>query len=386
MSHGSEFTNFFVYAKSSEASRLCPSIDRQIAHINALRALDSLSIELPAALQKLALDLIPIAIDAGDLLVQRPDTLLVRKLDVPLYRSYLVPIDVSDAPLPDYATDRVHEAALLALAEAALMNTQWLMVHWVRAFNGFLVVGPENSLRSTRIAEADMRAALERCDAAVGTAHLLGELIRGTVEQPDPTSSSSQLLVLCGAIGNLALSVSRATRAVVVMARVASLVSDEPTRLTAHMDSAEKTLDALYRAAWVLTHVANQPIVLSGIATFDRRIVAWNAEVHDAALLVTFLVTAASAAPEAKLARSRSQATDTRLVRASKELSAAVRAVRGSSLDRNHAMDLELLFMCSAPLALDGPKPNAPDLASFAPHGRHTGDLTALGFQRQRII
>jgi hypothetical protein len=386
MSHGSEFTNFFVYAKSSEASRVCPSIDRQIAHINAMRALDALSIELPVALHKLALDLIPVAIDAGDLLMQRPDTLLVRKLDVPLYRSYLAPIDVSDAPLPDYATDRVHEAALLVLAEAALMNIQWLMVHWVRAFNGFLVVGPENGLRSTRIAEADMRAALERCDAAVGSAHLLGELIRGTVEQPDPTSSGSQLLVLCGAIGHLALSVSRATRAVVVMARTASLVSEGQSRLVAHTDNAGPTLDALYRAAWVLTHVSNQPMVLSGVAAFDRRILAWDVEVHNAAELVAFLVTAASAAPEAKLARLRDKAAAARTVRASKELSAAVRAVRGSGLDRNHAMDLELLFMCSAPIELDGPKPNAPDLKSFAPHGRHTNELTALGFQRQRII
>lgn len=384
MSHGSEFTNFFVYGKSTDASRLCPSIDRQIAHINALRAHDSLSIELPGALHKLALDLIPLAIDAGDLLVQRPDTILVRKLDLPLYRSYLVQIDAGDAPLPDYATDRVHEAALLALAESALMNIQWMMIQWVRALGGFLVVGPAHGLRSACTTDADLRAAHERCDAAVAGAHLLGELIRGTVEQPDPTSHASQLLVLCGAIGNLALSVSRATRAVAAMARRASLAMDG-ARLVAHADGADATLGALYRAAWVLAHVASQPVVLSGVAALDRRILAWNAEVHDAALLVAFLTAAAAATPETKLARLRAKAEGTRVVRASKELCDAVKAVRGSALERTQTLDLDLLFMCGAPSGLDGAKPRTPELSSFAPHGRHTADLTALGLQRQRL-
>lgn len=297
----STFVDRFVVKAGSEAERRIREADRALWEAETLRCVPGRDPDLPAFLLTIVSDhLIPLAIELGDL-GTKGKAVEVRVSRCPLFYSQLVPIDVSDADMPVFSSDRVSDGALILLAESSCMQIQVLMRLWNTLAGRLFVVDPgKGFVVGTVVPGAETISTAARFSRMAEHTRTLANGIMGASFRAQADVARSSLVNTLRALLDLAEGLSVATRDIIAcqtacQMTMAEMNEDKRLQLTSREPAA---LGALMRCASDMGRMHGWPVTLSRQSSIDLRVESWREDLHEVHLIYAFCFYAVAAMPD----------------------------------------------------------------------------------------
>ncbi len=279
----------FFQTRAGPTHDFLVALDRSLHVIARSRGVAALEADLPAQLEQAGDRLAELAVAVGDIHLTGPKEVRVARAQQPLYVSAYPAVDVSDPPMPTFATRRVVVAAYMVYTEALLLHVQSLYAGW-RGLVHVLVLHDNAAVGLSSVPPVT-QAALSRW---VGDAKRVAAKIRGLDTTAHAASFDADValrqtfLGLSASVCGLAESMCSAC-ACLLAARTVSDLRIIGTKKGPRLEaSSQRTVDAVLACALGLHRAAlTASLTPCAYVGLNARMLRWRLDVGEMARLYT---------------------------------------------------------------------------------------------------
>ncbi len=262
------------------------ALDKSLYVIARSRGVPALEADLPVQLEDAGDRLAELAHAAGDLGLATE--IRTARTTLPLYVSAYPAVDVTDPPMPTFATRRVVVAAYMVYTEALLMHIQTLYAGWCNLTRPLAL--HDGSIVGTNRVPHGTESALRRW---VGEARRVAAKLRGLDTAPHAASFDADVqlrqtfLGLSAAVGGLAESMCMACACLLDAQAVAGDLRVVGTRGAPRLEAGTPAaLDAVLACALGLRGAAaSSELLQCAYVGLSARVLRWRLDVDEMARL-----------------------------------------------------------------------------------------------------